>query len=113
MKYYGIKPRRTSGYLSETLCRIDDNNNFEIYDYYTGKPSGVWVPSEKYKKRFEEKDYLYEIRELNDEDVNVLKMEADNEAYDDYHTSYKVTSDGHTEYIYQDYKSVNGVNKDN
>lgn len=112
MKYYSIKGRNTSGYLSETLCRVNDNGIFEIYDWMSNKASGDWTPSEKYKKIFDEKNELYEIKEPTKKEIDALIMEADDAAYDDYHTSYHTTVDSngteHTDYIYQDYRSIDG-----
>ena len=62
---------------------------------------------------FKEKNENYEIYEPDEKEINAVKYETDDAAYENYHT-YSVPefkdSKGrkHSEYIYQEYRSVDG-----
>ena len=109
MKYYIIE-KEIENIKIKTLCRIK-NNKLEIYDY-EDKPRGEWLESDYFSKIFEEHDDAYNIYEPNQEEIEKLKKETDEFAYDDYHESTGYLKDDkgkrHREYIYQDYRSIDG-----
>ena len=47
MKYYILKEKEKDGYLSRTLCRINDEGIFEEYSCYTDSSSGKWIENKK------------------------------------------------------------------
>ena len=109
MKYYVIE-KELKGSPIKTLCRIN-NNKVEIYDY-EDKPRGEWLESDYFTKLFEDHDDTYKIYEPTKEEIEKLKNETDEFAYDDYHENTGSLKDDkgkkHREYIYQDYRSIDG-----
>ena len=113
MKYYILKEKGKDGYLSRTLCRINDNGIFEEYSGYTDSSSGKWIENKKVENLFNEKNENYEIYEPNEKEIEAVKFEVDDAAYENSHTYFEPTitdSKGrkHSVYIYQEYRSVDG-----
>lgn len=112
MEYYTIR-EKNSDY--KTLCRIQDGV-FSIYTY-ENKSTGEWLKNSEYEKIFNNKDNNYIIEIPDDKEIESIKNEIDNDAYDDYHEHYddgEVDSKGrrHKVYIYQDYRSIDGYSVD-
>lgn len=109
MKYYVVE-KNIEGISIKTLCRLK-NNIIEIYDY-DEKPRGEWLKNEEFEKILKEKNEKYIIYEPNQAEINNLKQEINDFAYDDYHESSSYIKDDkgkrHREYIYQDYRSIDG-----
>ena len=59
MKYYILKEKDSDGYLSRTLCRINDEGIFEEYSGYTDSSSGKWIENKKVENLFNEKNENY------------------------------------------------------
>lgn len=117
MKYYVMKNKEYNGYLSRNLCRINSKGIFEIYDSCTGECFGKWIKNEKYENWFNEKSDDFEIYVPTKKEIESIIFEVDDAAYENYHTYVSprlVDSKGreHSEYIYQDYRSLDGYNAD-
>ena len=113
MKYYILKEKGKDGYLSRTLCRINDEGIFEEYSGYTDSSSGKWIENKKVENLFNEKNENYEIYEPDEKEIEGVKFEIDDAAYENSHTYFEPTitdSKGrkHSVYIYQEYRSVDG-----
>ena len=113
MKYYILKEKDKDGYLSRTLCRINDEGIFEEYSGYTDSSSGKWIENKKVENLFNEKNENYEIYEPDEKEIEAVKFEVDDAAYENSHTYFEPTitdSKGrkHSVYIYQEYRSVDG-----
>ena len=113
MKYYILKEKENDGYLSRTLCRINDEGIFEEYSCNTDSSSGKWIENKRVENIFNEKNENYEIYEPDEEEIEGVKFEIDDAAYENSHTYFEPTitdSKGrkHSVYIYQDYRSVDG-----
>ena len=112
MKYYIMKNKLLNGYLSRKLCRINEDGKFECYGFINGS-SGKWEHNEIIERRFRTKDEDYEIYEPDEKEIEEVKFETDDAAYDNFHEHYSpVLTDSkgrkHEEYIYQDYRSLDG-----
>lgn len=120
MKYYIIKDKNRDGYLSKNICRINDDGNFEYYSFLENSSIGKWVYSEIVENRFKNKiddSGEYEVYESSKNEIEEVIHEIDDAAYDTYHEHYApelVDSKGrkHSEYIYQDYRSLDGYTAD-
>ena len=113
MKYYILKEKDSDGYLSRTLCRINDEGIFEEYSCNTDSSSGKWIENKRVENLFNEKNENYEIYEPDEKEIEGVKFEIDDAAYENSHTYFEPTitdSKGrkHSVYIYQDYRSVDG-----
>ena len=118
MKYYIIKDRDKEGYLSKTLCRVNDDGSFEEYSCNANSSSGEWRYNEIVEKWFKGEDENFEVYEaLDKKEIEQVIYETDDAAYENFHTHYNdelIDSKGrkHREYIYQDYRSLDGYNAD-
>ena len=109
MKYYIIKDKERSGYLSRTLCRINSKGKFEIYNWTHG---ARWEPNERVEDIFNSKDKNYDIYVPKKKEIEDVKWEVEDSAYEYSHTHvYEPVDDKgnqHSEFIYQDYRSLDG-----
>ena len=117
MKYYVMKDKDMDGYLSRTLCRVNSKGVFEIYSSCTESSFGKWQKNERYENWFKEKNDNFEIYTPTKKEIEEIKFEADDAAYENYHTHVSpdfLDSKGrkHSEFIYQDYRSLDGYDAD-
>ena len=110
MKYYIIKDKGMSGYLSRKLCRIDSKGKFEIYNWTHGVR---WEPNERVEDIFNSKDKHYDIYVPKKKEIEDVKWEVEDSAYEYSHThvSAPIKDDNgkeHEVFIYQDYRTLDG-----
>lgn len=91
-------------YVSDNCLYKYENGKYKIYTYRVGvSASGDWFEAEEPKKK----------KVATKEEIDELMFRVDDDAYEDYHTSYNPgfkDSKGrmHTDYIYQDFRSIDG-----
>ena len=109
MKYYIVKEKDRDGYLSRTLCRINDDGSFEEYSCNSGESSGKWEYNKIVHDWFLGKNQNYVVYEPDENEIKYVIAETDDAAYDNYHEHSCEIGDGeHRVYIYQDLKMIDG-----